>query len=68
MRACYAGYTRIHERQALLRRPWQEEVLHLARDGSVHGHLLPPIDGRRHSVTSDGWCPGWARQVSGREG
>lgn len=63
LRQFYAGYARIHERQVLLNRPWEEDFLHVARDGSVHGHLLPPTDRRGHSVTSDGWCPGWARQV-----
>ena len=59
LRQFYAGYARIHERQSLLNRPWEEEFLHFARDGSVHGHLLSPTsDGRRRSVTSDGWCPG----------
>jgi hypothetical protein len=63
LRQFYSGYARIHERQSLLNRPWEEEFLHFARDGSLHGHLSPPADGRPRSVTSDGWCPGWARQA-----
>lgn len=63
LREFYSGYSRIHERQSLLNRPWEEDLLHFARDGSLHGHLPPPTDGRRHSVTSDGWCPGWAQQM-----
>ena len=63
LREFYAGYERIHERQQLLNRPWEEEFLHFARDGRLHGHLPPPEDNRRHSVTSDGWCPGWARET-----
>ena len=63
LREFYAGYKRIHERRQLLDRPWEEDLLHFARDGQLHGHIPPPNDGRRHSVTSDGWCPGWARQV-----
>jgi hypothetical protein len=58
LRKFCAGYARIHERQSLLNRPWEEDFLHFARDGSLHGHLLSSPDGRRRSVTSDGWCPG----------
>lgn len=65
LREFYAAYARIHERQSLLNRPWEEDFLHFARDGSVHGHLLSPSDGRRRSVTSDGWCPGCS-DVRGR--
>lgn len=61
LRQFSVGYAKIHERQSLLNRPWQEEFLHFAPDGSLHGHLTPPADGQRRSVTSDGWCPGWAQ-------
>lgn len=55
----------IREREELRSRPWEESFLHWARDGSLHGHLLPPSDGRRRvSTTSDGWCPAWADEVS----
>ena len=64
LRAYYAAYARLHERRELLNRPWEEEFLHYALDGKLHGHLLPPPNSRGHSVTSDGWCPGWARQSS----
>lgn len=56
LRGFWAGYRRIHERRQLLDRPWEEDLLHFGRDGRLHGHLAPPADGRRHSVTSDGWC------------
>lgn len=58
LREFCAGYARIHERQSLRNRPWEEDFLHFARDGSVHGRLISPADGRRRSVTSDGWCTG----------
>lgn len=51
----------LQERVLLLNRPWEEEVTHWAHDGhdwQLHGHRPPPADGRRHSVTPDGWCPG----------
>jgi hypothetical protein len=60
----WAAYSVLHERRQLLERPWEEDLLHWALDGSLHGHLPPPADGRRRSVTSEGWCPDWARQVS----
>jgi hypothetical protein len=56
-----AEVTELHERQRLLNRPWEEEFLHWAYDGEawhLHGHLTPPDDRRRRSVTSSGWCPG----------
>lgn len=52
----------VNERLALLERPEEEEYLHWARDETLHGCLIPPTSGRRHSVTSDGWCPCWARE------
>src|SRR5215212_2181335 len=55
----WAGYRELHERQSLVRRPWEEELLHWSWDGQswqLHGHLDPPL-GRRHSTTSSGWCP-----------
>jgi hypothetical protein len=52
----------VNERLALLERPGEEDFLHWARNDALHGCLLPPADGERHSVTSDGWCPCWARQ------
>ena len=66
LRTFYTEYKRLYERRELLNRPWEEEFLHFAFDGRLHGHLPPPDDGRRHSVTSDGWCPGWARQSAHR--
>ena len=61
LRKSFAGYQVIHEQQQLLNRPWEEDFLHFACDGQLHGHLLPPRDGRRRSVTSDGWCPDCGR-------
>ena len=63
LREVYAGYMQIHERQQLRNQPWKEDLLHFGIDGRLHGHISPPNDGRRHSVTSDGWCPGWARPM-----
>ena len=51
----------LHERRQLLDRPWEEDFLHWHRDGDrweLHGEHAPPADGRRHSTTGDGWCPG----------
>ena len=66
----------IRERQALQTRPWEEDLLHWAKDGTLHGQHLPPVLPRRAwpfrlvvpgaqrvSTTSDGWCPGWALEV-----
>lgn len=55
----WAGYRELHERQQLLRRPWEEELLHWSWDGQdwqLHGHHDPP-PGRRCSTTRGGWCP-----------
>ena len=57
----------LSERQALRARPWEEDLLHWAKDGSLHGRLVPPAPrrhGRRPSTTADGWCPAWAEEVS----
>ena len=45
------------ERLLLLNRPWEEELLHWDRAGTIHGTLQPPERGGS-SVTSTGWCPG----------
>ena len=60
LREAHAAQVRLQERMALRRQPWLEEFLHWSFDGEdwhLHGHLLPPGDGRLQSVTSDGWCP-----------
>jgi len=60
LRELDAEVTELHERQRLYNRPWEEEFLHWAFDGrewQLHGHLAPPADGRRRSVTRNGWCP-----------
>lgn len=61
LREFNAGLDELYERQALLNRPWEEEFVHWAYDGGewrLHGHLPAPNDGRRRSVTRNGWCPG----------
>ena len=51
----------LHERAALLDRPWEEEFLHWAGDGrELHGQLVPP-PGRGRGTTTRGWCPGMVR-------
>jgi len=55
--AFWAEQNELQERLLLLNRPWEEEYLHWA-DGELHGSEAPPADGRRHSVTRSGWCPG----------
>lgn len=61
-----ADVRELHERRALLARPWEEEFLHWAHDElgwQLHGHLPPPAGRRRSSVTPRGWCPGLARST-----
>lgn len=53
----------MRERRSLAGRPWEEELLHWAKDGSLHGSVCPPADGKRRSTTPDGWCPGWALEL-----
>lgn len=53
----------MRERRSLQDRPWEEELLHWAKDGTLHGTVSPPSDGRRRSITADGWCPGWALEL-----
>lgn len=66
----------IRERQALQSRPWEEHLLHWAKDGTLHGTQVPPAPRRRPwpvrvlgrpprrlSTTSDGWCPAWSLEV-----
>ncbi|GDY30288.1 hypothetical protein [Gandjariella thermophila] len=60
LRAFHATQVELHERLLLLNRPWEEEFAHWSYDGHrwhLHGHLPPPPDGRRRSVTPHGWCP-----------
>jgi hypothetical protein len=56
----------MRERRSLQDRPWEENLLHWAKDGTLHGTLSPPSDGRRRSTTRDGWCPGWALELQRR--
>ncbi|MCU1681749.1 MAG: hypothetical protein JWQ81_2488 [Amycolatopsis sp.] len=64
LREFHEVHTELVERQDLLNRPWEEDFLHWVSDGEhsyLHGHLAPPADNRRHSVTRNGWCPALAR-------
>jgi hypothetical protein len=47
----------MNERLWLLNSPWEEEYLHWAADGTLHGRFEPP-PGRRRGVTKHGWCIG----------
>ena len=61
LREFLAVQVELHERAALLDRPWEEELLHWAGEGrELHGRLVPPC-GRGRSTTSSGWCPGMVR-------
>lgn len=61
LREFLAVQVELHERVALLNRPWEEEFLHWAGDGrELHGRFVPP-PGRPHSTTRSGWCPGMVR-------
>jgi hypothetical protein len=65
IRRFVADQAELHERLALLNRPWEETFLHWSGDADdlhLHGHVSPPRDGRRRSVTRGGWCPGLARE------
>jgi hypothetical protein len=64
LREFNATQIELQERLLLLHQPWQEDLLHWSYDGhqwQLHGHQLPPADGRRRSVTRDGWCPRCSR-------
>jgi hypothetical protein len=62
LREFLAVQVELHERMALLDRPWEEEFLHWAGDDGheLHGRLVPP-PGPHRSTTRSGWCPGLAR-------
>ena len=57
LREIHAETIELGQRQELLNRPWAEEFLHWAQDGTLHGHLTPPSH-RFRSITRSGWCPG----------
>ncbi|GAA1307258.1 hypothetical protein GCM10009610_20520 [Pseudonocardia xinjiangensis] len=59
VRAALRRLDELEQRRALLDRPWEEEFLHWAADGSLHGSRLPPVAKHRrgHSTTTGGWCP-----------
>lgn len=64
LREAQAAQLELHERVLLRHQPWLEELMHWSYDGEdwqLHGTRLPP-DGRRRSVTRDGWCPGVREQ------
>ena len=57
----WADQVELHERLALLDRPWEEEYLHWSGEGPdrrLHGSIPPPVARRAGSVTTRGWCPG----------
>lgn len=60
VREFLATQAELSERQSLLNRPWEEDLLHWGLDGRLHGTLTPPTTGRRRSTTRSGWCPGLA--------
>lgn len=69
LRNFFVEQAELHERMALLNRPWEEEYLHWVWDEDgwqLHGHALPPPDGRRRSVTRQGWCPALRRPTESR--
>jgi hypothetical protein len=60
LHAFHTAQAELYERMLLLNRPWEEEFAHWSYDGRdwhLHGHIPPPADGRRRSVTPGGWCP-----------
>jgi hypothetical protein len=60
LRDFFAIQVELHERAALMNRPWEEDLLHWAGDGTaLHGWLVPPA-GHHRSTTRGGWCPGLA--------
>jgi hypothetical protein len=61
LREFLAVQVELHERAALLYRPWEEDFLHWAGDGrELHGRLVPPPR-RGRSTTGSRWCPGMVR-------
>jgi hypothetical protein len=61
IRAVLGRLDELEQRRELLDRPWEEEYLHWAADGTLHGVRIPPAGRRRFSTTTGGWCPGLAR-------
>ena len=59
-RAAFRNLNELEQRRELLDRPWEEDFLHWAADGTLHGERVPPAGRRRCSTTSGGWCPGLA--------
>jgi hypothetical protein len=60
LRDLHARQTEIAQRLDLLNRPWEEDMLHWSWNGErweLHGRRSPPPDGRRRSMTDQGWCP-----------
>jgi hypothetical protein len=61
LRDFWAGQIELHERMALVNRPWEEDYHHWSGEGSerrLHGSVPPPDQRRRYSLTRGGWCPG----------
>ncbi|GAA3839140.1 hypothetical protein [Amycolatopsis tucumanensis] len=59
LREFAATQIELTERRDLENRPWEEEFLHWAADGHLHGAVVPPRG--RHSTSRSGWCPGLHR-------
>lgn len=60
LREFNATQVELHERFLLLNRPWEEDYLHWAHDGTqwqLHGQWPSPGHSRR-GVTRGGWCVG----------
>ena len=57
VRTAFWNLNELEQRRELLDRPWEEDFLHWAADGTLHGERVPPGGRRRYSTTSGGWCP-----------
>jgi hypothetical protein len=57
VRTAFCNLNELEQRRELLDRPWEEDFLHWAADGTLHGDRIPPATRRRYSTTSGGWCP-----------
>src|SRR4051794_41771099 len=56
LRDFFAIQVELHERAALMNRPWEEDLLHWAGDGTaLHGWLVPPAGHHRSTTRGGGW-------------
>ncbi|GAA1183838.1 hypothetical protein [Pseudonocardia alaniniphila] len=65
VRTAFCNLNELEQRRELLDRPWEEDFLHWAADGTLHGDRIPPAGRRRYSTTSGGWCPRLACTAAG---